>query len=221
MEITNLDAFEVSEEIVDNSESDLEEWFRRRSGKFTCSRFGDLMVRGRGKDEEWGQVALNYIYQVIGERLGSFTFPFDTKPTQWGKDNEPLALQEYCQRRDVDIEEVLTGTEAFIAVNDYCGGTPDGVYLPGCLEIKCPYTPQEHVRTMINKDIPKQYHWQVHGHLMLTGAEYCDFISFDPRIADERFRMVIIRVQRDEDLISQLRSRIEAAIEMVRKVTGE
>lgn len=217
----DLASYEIAEPIVDREERELEEWFRKRSGKFTSSRFGDLMVSGRGKDEIFGKTAMAYIYQVAGERLGSYSYPFDTSATRWGKENEKLAFVEYCDRLDLNPSDFQTGTEAYTEIDEYIGGTPDGISLPGCLEIKCPYTPQEHVRTLHERNVPPQYKWQVYGHMLLTQADYCDFVSFDPRIVNEQFRMVIIRVQRDEDEIQQLRERLQAAIRVVKLITGE
>jgi hypothetical protein len=214
----SLADYVIDAAVVDPQQIAEDEWFAKRAGKFTCSRFGDLMVSGRGKDEVFGQTALSYIYQVAAERIGSYTFSFDNSPVRWGKENERQALIEYCDRTGIEVEDVRTGTDAYTELNEFVGGTPDGICLPGVVEIKCPYTPQEHMRTVHQRDVPKQYFWQVHGHMFLTGADYCDFVSFDPRIADEHFRMVIVRVARDPKLMDQLASRINLAIEEVKAI---
>jgi len=214
----NLADYIIDTPVIDPQQIAEEEWFAKRAGKFTCSRFGDLMTTGRGKDEVFGQTAWSYIYQVAAERIGSYTFSFDNSPVRWGKENERQALIEYCDRTGIEVEDVRTGTEAYTELNEFVGGSPDGICLPGVVEIKCPYTPQEHMRTVHQRDVPKQYFWQVHGHMFLTGADYCDFVSFDPRIADEHFRMVIVRVARDPKLMDQLASRINLAIEEVKAI---
>ena len=209
----NLADYIIDAPVIDPQAIAEEEWFAKRAGKFTCSRFGDLMVSGRGKDEVFGQTALAYIYQVAAERVGSYSFPFDTSSVRWGKENERQALIEYCDRTGLELEDVRTGTDAYTELNEYVGGTPDGICLPGVVEIKCPYTPQEHMRTIHAGDVPKQYFWQVHGHIFLTGADYCDFVSFDPRIVNEQFRMAIVRVQRQPALMDELATRLNLAIE--------
>jgi len=214
----SLADYVIDAAVVDPQQIAEDEWFAKRAGKFTCSRFGDLMVSGRGKDEVFGQTALSYIYQVAAERIGSYTFSFDNSPVRWGKENERQALIEYCDRTGIEVEDVRTGTDAYTELNEFVGGTPDGICLPGVVEIKCPYTPQEHMRTVHQRDVPKQYFWQVHGHMFLTGADYCDFVSFDPRIADEHFRMVIVRVARDPKLMDQLATRLNLAIEEVKAI---
>jgi hypothetical protein len=219
--VESLADYVISEPVVDQEQLELEAWFQKRSGKFTCSRFGDLMVSGRGKDEIFGQTAMSYIYQVAAERLGSYVFPFDNSTVRWGKENERTALVEYCDRVGIEVDECKTGTDAFIEFNPFVGGTPDAICLPGCVEIKCPYTPQEHLRTVHENTVPKQYVWQVQGHLLLTGADYCDFVSFDPRIINEQFRLHVIRVRRDQMLLDTLATRLAAAVEIVKQICAE
>ena len=44
------------------------EWYRKRLGCFTGSRIGDLMKANRSGNG-FGECAMNYIYQVAGERM--------------------------------------------------------------------------------------------------------------------------------------------------------
>lgn len=44
------------------------EWYRKRLGKITGSRVGDLMKSSRKKDEMFGDTAKSYIYQLAAER---------------------------------------------------------------------------------------------------------------------------------------------------------
>ena len=44
------------------------EWYRKRLGCFTGSRIGDLMKTNRSGNGV-GECAMNYIYQVAGERM--------------------------------------------------------------------------------------------------------------------------------------------------------
>jgi hypothetical protein len=60
----NLADYIIDTPVIDPQQIAEEEWFAKRAGKFTCSRFGDLMTTGRGKDEVFGQTALSYIYLV-------------------------------------------------------------------------------------------------------------------------------------------------------------
>ena len=44
------------------------EWYRKRLGCFTGSRIGDLMKANRSGNG-FGECAMNYIYQLAGERM--------------------------------------------------------------------------------------------------------------------------------------------------------
>jgi uncharacterized OsmC-like protein len=53
--------------------------------------------------------------------------------------------------------------------------------------------------------------WQMQGQMLATGATACRFISFDPRIQDERFKLIEIRVEADLEMQEQLRERLAFA----------
>jgi hypothetical protein len=103
MDLSTLDELHPVQELVDPQEAERERWFELRRGKFTSSRFGDLMKRGRGKDE-WGQVALTYMYQVAAERMGSFSFGFSSSATKWGVDNEANAIAAYAAKANCTVD---------------------------------------------------------------------------------------------------------------------
>ena len=46
-----------------------EDWHRQRLGKLTCSRFDDMMVSGRGKDDKFGKACMTYVYEKVAELL--------------------------------------------------------------------------------------------------------------------------------------------------------
>ena len=219
-EMVDLDSMEVGSEVVDRREQEREEWFLKRAGKFTCSRFGDLAKSGRGKDELWGQAAWGYIYQVAAERCGSYQFEFDSAPTRWGKENEPQAIVEYT--REIKPSKCVAGVDAWCEFNAYIGGTPDAlIEQDGCLEVKCPYNPAEHMRYVHENRVPEKYNWQVLGHLLVSKRQWCDFVSFDPRIEGLK-RMLIVRTLR-EDVKAQiewLEKRLELANEVVKEIVG-
>ena len=54
--------------------------------------------------------------------------------------------------------------------------------------------------------------------MMATGAIVCRFVSFDPRIEDERFRLAEIRVEADFDMQEKLRERLALANETLKNM---
>ena len=63
------------------------DWQRIRLGNFTGSQIGDLFVKGRKKDEMFGQTALKYIYRIAYERLLSPDIVNDDMMLQYYIDN--------------------------------------------------------------------------------------------------------------------------------------
>ena len=207
----DLDSMEVGESLVD-SESRRDEWIQHRAGRFTCSRFGDLMQRDRTKDpNSFGQKAMAYIRQKFAEKLGSFR-SFDAASLRWGRENEAGAIEAYeCRSGNlVDFELYRLFVHPQL---DFIAGTPDGlVFTEGTIEVKCPFNPAEHIQTLNTKTVPSQYEWQVHGHMLVTDRQWCDFVSFDPRMdVNEPRRLVVIRCNRDEAKLTELVRRLKLA----------
>jgi hypothetical protein len=209
----DLDSLVEDVEVIDKKEAVREEWMRKRAGRITCSRFGDLIGEGKSKDAWFTQTGYSYLQLLVAERLGSW-YSFGSSATQWGTDNEPIAIDEY---RQLTGNEVNSTPFNFFAYNAWIGGTPDGlVGTDGTIEVKCPFNPSVHVGTLLSRTVPKEYEWQVYGHMLVTDRLWCDFISFDPRIEGKQ-KIAIVRVERDDAKIAFLKSRLELAV----KVMGE
>lgn len=201
-------------ELVDPVEAKREEWLRKRLGKITCSRFPDLMSSGRSKDEVFSQTGKAYLRRIVAERLGSW-YSASAKAMDWGNENEPLAILEYANRFCTFVDNKPF---QYFAYTEDIGGTPDGlVGADGCVEVKCPFDPSVHVNTLLTREVPKDYEWQVVGHLLVTGRSWCDFISYDPRMTGKQ-KLCVIRVERSEPRIEELKKRLVLAVEEVEKM---
>ena len=193
------------------SEDDI--WMSQRLGKFTSSKLGALMSKGRGKDKEWGQMAMSYIYTKIAEKMtGVPHYTPETNAMQWGTDHEAEAIEYY---NNVTGNDATPMGKVFIEFNDNCGGSPDGfVGEDGVIEVKCPYNSANHIETFIEKTMKKEYFYQCQGNMLFTGRKWCDFISYDPRMP-ENMQMVIIRVERDDEVCNSIAERIQKAAEKI------
>jgi hypothetical protein len=201
-------------ELVDPVEAKREEWLCKRLGKITCSRFPDLMSSGRAKDEVFSQTGKDYLRLLVAERLGS-SYSVSARAMEWGNENEPKAILAYANRFCVFVDNTPF---RYFAYNDDIGGTPDGlVGNDGCIEVKCPFNPSVHVNTLLTNQVPKDYEWQVVGHLLVTGRSWCDFISCDPRM-DGPHKLCVIRVERSEPRIEELKKRLILAVEEIEKM---
>lgn len=184
-------------ETMQPAESQLPEWKRKRIGKITASEFCN--VKKLKTSGDWGEVALGYLYDIIGEHLTglpSETFEGNAA-TKWGNFYEPEAVAAYKKRTGRKVKPGLFLQSKLL---DWCGGTPDGfIGENGVLEIKCPMNFKNHLRTVINRVVPDEYLPQVLGHLWLSGREWADFVSYDPRIKGVH-RLAIVRVERKDHL---------------------
>lgn len=186
-----------------------EQWFLDRLGNATASKFHDICSNGR-----YGESAKRkaYKYQLITERLtGNPTESFTSKAMQHGTDNEDSAILAYEFKTGY-----LTEESGFIPHPEYpdAGASPDRlVGLDGGVEVKCPDT-ATHVETLVKKEIPSIYREQMLGGMWVTGRKWWDFVSYDPRLPEE-LQLVIIRLERNEDEIKELESKIVAFLEEV------
>jgi len=186
-----------------------EEWFAARCGNVTASRVADVMARTRNG---YGASRKNYMAQIIVERLtGNPVETYHNSAMQWGTDTEPMARIRYASELFCIVEEV-----GFIPhpIIQYSGASPDGlVDDSGLVEIKCPNT-STHIDTLLNGTIADKYIKQMQWQMACTGREWCDFVSFDPRMP-EHLQIWINRIKRDAELISEIESEVKSFLSEV------
>jgi len=214
----SLDTLEKGEVVqvgpTEAEEQAILDWLEARRGRITCSNFDLIMATGRKKDEPFSQAGLKYLNSVVAERLGSTLPEVSGAPLRWGKENETPAVEEYARQSPYTVTPTH---HSFAEYSDWVGGSPDarvGDY--GQLEIKCPYSPAEHVDTLIKQEVPSKYLWQCHGHILVTDSAWCDFVSFDPRIPEgDDARLCVIRVLRDDTKLNELLDKLNLAVQYV------
>lgn len=178
------------------------EWFQARVGKATASRFKDVIAKL--KNGSPAAARTNYLVDIATERLTKSATPHYTNSAmQWGVTHEPGARIVYEQRRKLQVEE--TG---FIQHDELdAGASPDGlVDWDGLIEIKCPYNSAVHVLTWMD-GMPEDHVAQVQGQLWITGRQWCDFVSFDPRMPPG-LQLYVERVERNDSFIAGLETEV-------------
>lgn len=185
---------------------------RARLGKITGSNFHRVTFDRAGSG--LGIAAETYMYEILGEWLtGVPASNFDgNAATAWGVKYEPEAIKLYEKQTR---RKVQRGKFFRMPGSELIGCTPDGIGRGWGLEIKCPYTPKMHIRTLLSGQVPDEYRDQVNGHMLVTGKAKCDFVSYDPRIKDAKNRMVVITVHRDETALARLEKRLRLLEEAV------
>jgi len=180
------------------------EWFAARLGKVTASRVADVVAKTKSG---WGASRANYMAELVAERLtGASGERFTNAAMQWGTDKEPEARAAYVFAQEVEVEEVGFVQHPRIAMS---GASPDGhVGEDGMLEVKCPNT-ATHIETLIGQAVPGKYITQMQWQMACTGRQWCDFVSFDPRMPPA-MQMFMRRVQRDDAMIAELEADVIA-----------
>ena len=163
-----------------------EGWFADRCGKVTASRIKDIGATPV-KGKKYNALTLT----ILSERITGVQEETPTsKAMQWGVDQEENAIAAY----ENETGNFVKGTGLIDhPVIKLSGASPDGlVNLDGQIEVKCPST-ATHLNTLLTKEIPVEYIPQITWQLACTRREWCDFVSYDPRLP-EHLQIVIIRV---------------------------
>ncbi len=189
-----------------------DDWQALRLGKVTASRIADLMARTRNG---WGTSRANYMAELVAERLtGVKTEGFSNAAIKWGLEMEPQARDAYAFFADVDVAQIGFIDHPRIAMT---GASPDGlVGDAGLVEIKCPLT-ATHIETLLTASVREKYLYQMQWQMACTGRQWCDFVSYDPRMP-ERMRYFCQRVPRDDRLIATLEREVS---EFLREVADK
>lgn len=174
------------------------EWIAARLGKVSASRMADMTARTKSG---YGASRANYAAELIAERLtGTPTEKYTNAAMAWGVGKEPDAKNAYCFLRDAEI--VPVGLVLHHMIHMACA-SPDGLIgNDGLIEVKCPLT-ATHIDTLLSETIPDKYVKQMQWQMACTGRQWCDFVSFDPRLPPE-MQIFIKRVPRDPHLIGEL-----------------
>lgn len=198
-----------------NSLQNNPQWYTDRLFHFTSSELHKLLTKP--KSGEVSKIAEGYIYDKLAEDLTGGTCleynELNTKEVRWGHTYEPEARALYEERTGHTVD--LCG---FIEWSSIFGGSPDGlVGMDGGIEIKCPYNSAVHARYLLLEtpdDLSKckpEYYAQIQGNLLVTGRQWFDFVSYDPRVQNEAFSIKILRIPRDEEFMERIREALDNA----------
>lgn len=192
-----------------------EAWRAARAGSLGASQVADALAKTK---TGWGASRANLKAQLVVERLtGLPSEGFTNAAMQWGTEQEPEARLAYEFRTDAEVAQVglvphptIKGTHA----------SPDGlVGDDGLLEIKCPQS-ATHIDTLVGQSIPGKYQTQMLWQMACTGRQWCDFVSFDPRMPEE-MRLFVKRLGRDDTRIAELEAEVSAFLTEVDATVAE
>lgn len=191
-----------------------DEWYAARAGRLTGSSAADMMrtiksgAPAASRRHLLMRLALERITGRPQER------EFSTAAVQRGIDKEPEASARYEAESGAILERC-----GFLSLNHAMAGCSLDAFThdqKGIVETKCPEsaTHYEYLRT---REIPSDYRWQCTHNLWVSGADWCDFISFDDRFPDD-LQYLCVRLERNEYEIKAYES---AALRFLAEVAVE
>lgn len=179
-----------------------EEWQIARLGVITASNAEHIYKKLRG-GKNYAAGRQTYMLQLVAEILTGQAKSISGQPLSWGTDNEHAARLEHGDSKEI----------AFIYTNDMrCGYSPDSLTETGNVEIKCPYTTETHLKTVFDGFIKPEYKAQMQFGMWVNGRDYCDFVSYDPRII-RTTNICTIRVEKDNEIQDLLSEEVPKFIE--------
>ena len=185
------------------------EWFQMRLGKVTASRVADILAKTKTGPSASRQ---NYLIELAIQRTtGIIQESYSNSAMEWGTQTEPQARVAYEVTTNNFVDKVAFIDHPSIK---WFGCSPDGLVSDrGLLEIKCPNS-ATHWEYFKSKKPPQKYFIQMQAQIAVTNKDWCDFVSFDPRMPD-RSQLLIVRIDRDEAFIAEMEAEIKKFLDEV------
>lgn len=210
-----------------------DEWFAIRNGRFTGSEMHKLMTGGKremteqelaeykeanpkGKrttiDVMFGDTALSYIFSkacdvVFGRDEDE---QFVSQDMLRGQMLEPIAFEKFKELKEAEFMTVEK--TSFFVYGDNAGASPDGlVNKDAVLEIKAPRPPKFF---KLVKDgyaaIDNEYIVQMQTEILCTNSKRAHFFNYIIYNGVPMWHEIL--VERDEEMINEIKNRIDAAV---------
>ena len=196
------------------------EWHMMRLGVITASPAECLIAKKRGsKGTEYGVDYLpaqpgdskrtTYMLKLISQ-IATMKTPeeISARPLEWGNDHEEEAREAY------EAATMQTFSELPFIYKDSkmrAGISPDGLNNDGIggLELKCPWSSKVFIEFALDDVIKHEYRHQCQFSMWVTGREYWDKASFDPRMMNTK-KLHFIRIERDEKAMAIFDESVQA-----------
>lgn len=194
------------------------EWLQMRTAVCTGSRVADVMAKLKKGGESAARK--DYKGEIICEMLTGLAADHYVSPAmQWGLDNEIFARNAY----EIEVAGTEPGGFALHPSIPRFGASPDGLVGDrGLVEFKCPTT-ATHLEYITAGVVPEEYHWQCLAEMACAERDWCDFVSYDPRLP-KKFQLFIRRFPRDEARIKEMEDAVmkflEECVEAVRSLAA-
>jgi len=189
------------------------EWLQLRLGHVTASRVADIMAKTKTGPSASRQ---NYLIELAIQRVtGVVEESYKNEAMIRGTEEEPKARQAYELLTETFVEEVPFVKHKTI---EWFGCSPDGIIKNNdgtynLLEIKNPNS-ATHWSYIKENEPPTKYKIQMMAQMACTGAQWCDFFSYDSRMP-EGSRHFLKRMMRDNKFIEEMEKEIKTFLDEV------
>ena len=193
------------------------EWWNARLGLVTGSNAEDMLATRKDGKPAAGRKNLRSrlaLERVLGRAVEK---DFQSAAMKQGQSRELDAVNAY---------ELITGrvvrATGFLKHDTLAAGCSlDGHVgdFEGIIEIKCPL-PATHLETLRNNEVPSEYKPQVMHNMFITGAKWCDWISYNPDFPDN-ISTLVVRVMYSEFELMAYRRALEAFLKEVDEEEAE
>lgn len=152
-----------------------EEWYEARRGIVTASVVGRLITPAKLQTAS-NEGSRGVTAALVAERITGFVDPTWKSVDMWrGMTEESAAVEAYGEHH-------APVTPIGLMVRDdwgfKIGYSPDGlVGDDGIVEVKCPRS-KGHLQTILADEVPPEHIPQIQAGLLVSGREWCDFVSF-------------------------------------------
>lgn len=193
-------------------------WHQLRLGHVTASGIADLMAKTKTGESESRR---KYKVKLVAERMtGKTQESYSNAAMEWGVEQEQYAAMAYELKNNILLDK--TGFWLHPSIK-WLGVSPDRlVGNDGLVEIKCPNT-TTHIDYILDDVVPARYYKQIQCQLWVTNSQWCDFVSYDPRLPEEN-QLFIKRAYPDEVFIHEMESEVlrflDEVEQMINKLKG-
>ena len=189
------------------------EWLQLRLGHVTASRVADIMAKTKTGPSASRQ---NYLIELAIQRVTNVVEEsYKNEAMIRGTEEEPKARQAYELLTETFVEEVPFVKHKTI---EWFGCSPDGIIKNNdgtynLLEIKNPNS-VTHWSYIKEGEPPTKYKIQMMAQMACTGAQWCDFFSYDSRMP-EGSRHFLKRMMRDNKFIEEMEKEVKTFLDEV------
>lgn len=175
------------------------EWYAARLGKITASSFNKYVTATGKISSSSATMNKKLVEELVTGQQSEY---FKSDDMERGLELEPHAISWLNKEHNLKLEPV-----GFFDSGKGYGASLDAVDWDKRIhvEAKCPIL-STHLQYILDNKVPTVYYSQIQGQLLVSGFEYCYFLSYHPTCNTQ----LVLKVERDEEFIEKLRKTLES-----------